>query len=149
MIRLFGVMVLFGSICLLSSCSFTTDFVIINEWEGPITIHYELKDSPGPFSPDAPGVVSAAELSDRSQWMPVPFQVDQARRSVTVRLMPGRALRIATLSNYGGHDDPNDQKFEIRRITIVGPRGKVHLTDEQARRSFTKVAITLYTLTYK
>ena len=129
-----------------------TDFVIVNESNGPITIRYEIKDYPGPFyPPDAPGVVPASQLSEvGQQWQPIQFDLDEVSRSVTTRLPPGQALRIATMNHYSGHNDPNDaQKYQIRRITMSGTRGELTFSDEQARSSFTKVARTLYTLTYR
>ncbi len=150
--RRFIGMVLVGSVLLLAACSYVTDFVIVNESDAPVTIRYEVKDYPGPFSPPVdPGVVAASELSeDGRQWNPVQFEVDEASRSVTTRLMPGQALRIATMNHYSGHDDPTDTyKYQIRKITISGTRGELNLTDEQARTSFTKIARSLYTLTYK
>lgn len=150
--RRFILMVLVASLALFAACSYATDFVIVNESDGPITIRYEVKNYPGPFSPpETPGVVPASELSeDGQQWNPVQFELDEASRSVTTRLMPGQALRIATMNHYIGHDDPNDaQNFQIRKITVSGTRGELNLTDEQARTTFTKVARTLYTLTYR
>lgn len=150
--RRYIAMVLVGSVCLLAACSYTTDFVIVNESDGPITVRYEVKDFPGPFYlPTAPGVVAASELSeDGQQWNSAQFVVDEANRSVTTQLMPGQALRIATLNHYTGHDDPNDaEKYQVRRIVVSGTRGELNLSDEQARTTFTKVARTLYTLTYK
>ncbi len=145
-------MVLVGSLSLFAACSYATDFVIVNESDGPITIRYEVKNYPGPFSPPvAPGVVAASELSeDGQQWSPVQYELDAASRSVTTRLMPGQALRIATMNHYTGHEDPNDaQNFQISRISVSGQRGEVNLTGELARTTFSKVARTLYTLTYK
>ncbi len=145
-------MVLVGSVFLFAACSYTTDFVVVNESDGPITIRYQVKDYPGPFSPPVtPAVVPASQLSeDGQQWNPVQFELDEASRSVTTRLSPGQALRIASMNHYSGHDHPNDvYKFQIRTITVSGTRGELNLTGEQARTSFTKVARTLYTLTYE
>jgi hypothetical protein len=76
--------------------------------------------------------------------------IDETSRSVTTHLMPGQALLIASMNHYSGHDYPGDEyKYQIRRITVSGPRGELNLSDEQARTGFTKVARTLYTLTYK
>ena len=150
--RRFIVVLLVGSLLLFAACSYATDFVIVNESDGPITIRYQVKDYPGPFYPPVtPGVVPASQLSeDGQQWNSVQFEVDEASRSVITRLSPGQALRIATINHYSGHDDPNDaQKFQIRAIAVSGTHGELNLTDEQARTSFTKVARTLYTLTYK
>ena len=150
--RRFIAMVLVGSVCLLAACSYTTNFVIVNESDGPITVRYEVKDFPGPFyPPTTPGVAAAADLSeDGQQWSPAQFTVDEASRSVTTQLLPGQALLIASMNHYTGHDDPNDaEKYQIRRIVVSGTRGELNLSDEQARTTFTKVATTLYTLTYK
>ncbi len=149
----FILLVVVGSLALFAAaCSYVTDFVIVNESDGPITIRYEVKDFPGPFyPPTTPGVAAASELSEDAQpWNPVQFAVDEASRSVTTRLSPGQALRIAALSHYSGHDDPNDgDEYQIRKITVSGTHGELDLTGEQARTSFTKVARTLYTLTYQ
>lgn len=150
--RRFIIVVLVGSLFLFAACSYATDFIIVNESDAPITIRYEVNDYPGPFDPPvAPGVVPASELSeDGQQWNPVQFELDEASRSITTRLMSGQALRIATMNHYSGHDDPSDaHKYQIRRITVLGTRGELELTGEQARTSFKKVARTLYTLTYK
>lgn len=150
--RRYITMVLVGCVCLLAACSYATDFVVVNESDGPITVRYEVKDFPGPFyPPTAPGVAAAADLSeDGQQWSPAQFTVDEASRSVTTQLMPGQALRIASMNHYSGHDDPNDAaKYQIRRIVVSGTRGELNLSDEQARTAFTEVAPTLYTLTYK
>lgn len=150
--RRFITVVLVGSLCLLAACSYLTHFVIVNESNDPVIVRYEIKDFPGAFYvPTTPGVAAASELSeDGQQWNPVEFAVDETSRSVTTQLMPGQALRIATLHHYTGHDDPNDAKdYQIRKITVYGPRGELNLSDEQARTGFTKVARTLYTLTYK
>lgn len=143
---------LVGSLIFLSACSYATDFVIVNESDAAIMIRYEVKDFPGPFyPPTAPAVMAASELSeDGRQWIPTQFQLDDASRSVTTQLMPGQALLVARMSHYSGHDDPtDDHKYQIRRIVVSGARGDLEYTDEQARTAFTRVARTLYTLTYK
>ncbi len=150
--RRFIAIVLVGSVCLFAACSYATDFVIVNQSDGPITIRYEVKDFPGPFYlPTTPGIVAASELSEDGQkWNPVEFAVDETSRSVITQLMPDEALRIATLNHYTGHDDPDDAgEYQIRRIAVSGTRGELDLSDEQARTTFKKVARTLYTLTYK
>lgn len=150
--RRFITVVLVGYVCLMAACSYLTHFVIVNESDAPVIVRYEVKDFPGEFYvPTTPGVAAASELSeDGQQWQPLHFEIDEASRSVTTQLMPGQALRIATLHHYTGHDDPNDaEQYQIRKITISGARGELNFSNEQARTSFTKVARTLYTLTYK
>ena len=149
--RRFIVIVLIGFFSLFAACSYVTDFVIVNESDGPITIRYEVKDFPGPlYPPVAPGVVAASQLSEHGkQWGPIEFELDEASRSVTTRLMPGQALRITALNHYSGHDHDDAWKFQIRKIMVSGTRGELTLTDEQARTTFTKVSRTLYTLTYQ
>ena len=145
-------MALIGSLLLLGACSYATDFVIVNESDTAITIRYEVKDFPGPFyPPTAPSVVDAAKLDEHPrEWTPTQFQLDEASRSVTTQLMPGQAFRVETMNHYSGHDDPTDtHKYQIRRIVVSGAHGESEFTDEQARRAFTRVTRSLYTLTYK
>ena len=145
-------MALLGSLLLLGACSYATDFVIVNESDAAIIVRYEVNDFPGPFyPPTTPSVIAASELSeDGRQWTSTQFQIDEASRSVTAQLMPGRAFRVATMNHYSGHDDPTDDyKYQIRRIVVSGAHGKLEFTDEQARTAFTRVARSLYTLTYK
>ena len=145
-------MALLGSILLLGACSYATDFVIVNESDTAIMIRYEVKDFPGPFyPPTTPGVIAASQLSEAGkEWTPTQFQLDQASRSVTAQLMPGQAFRVATMNHYSGHDDPTDtHKYQIRRIVVSGAHGNLEFTDEQTRIAFTRVARSLYTLTYK
>ncbi len=143
-------MALVGSLLLLGACSYATDFVIVNESDTAIMIRYEVKDFPGPFYPPTPpSVVAASKLSEAGkEWTPTQFQLDEASRSVTVQLTPGQAFRVATMNHYSGHDDPTDtHKYQIRRIVVSGAHGDLEFTNEQARRAFTRVARSLYTLT--
>lgn len=145
-------MALLGSLLLLGACSYATDFVIVNESDTAITIRYEVKDFPGPFyPPTAPSVVDASKLDEHPrEWTPTQFQIDEASRSITTQLMPGQAFRVETMNHYSGHDDPTDtHKYQIRRIVVSGTHGTLEFTDEQARRAFTRVTRSLYTLTYK
>ncbi|HSD48133.1 MAG TPA: hypothetical protein VLB87_16015 [Pyrinomonadaceae bacterium] len=151
--RRFVLLIVLGaSVISTAACSYVTDFVIVNESDAPVIVRYEATDGPGTFVPSVtPAVVPAADLSeDGQQWTPIEFQVDEASRAVITRLNPGQALRIATMNHYSGHNYPNDAyKYQIRRITVSGNRGELDLAGDQARTSFTEVARTLYTLTYK
>jgi hypothetical protein len=143
---------LVGSLILLGACSYATDFVIVNESDTAIIVRYEVKDFPGPFyAPTTPGVLAASEVSGGGQqWTPTQFQLDEASRSVTTQLMPGQALLVARMNHYSGHDDPTDDyKYQIRRIVVSGTRGEVEFSGDQARTAFTRIARSLYTLTYK
>lgn len=145
-------MLLVGSVLLLAGCSYSTDFVIVNESDAVIMIRYEVKDFPGPFyPPTTPAVVAASELrDDRAQWTSTQFQVDEGSRSVTTQLLPGQALLVARMNHYSSHDDPTDEhKFQIRRIVMSGTRGDQEFSNGQARTAFTRITRTLYTLTYK
>lgn len=143
---------LVGSVALFAACSYLTDFVIVNESDGPIIVRYEVKDYPGAFyPPEVPKVMPASELGERGkQWDAIQYELDEASRSVTTQLMPGQALRLTTIHHYSGHDDPIDaENFQIRRITVSGTRGELDLKGEQARTTFTRVSLTLYKLTYR
>jgi hypothetical protein len=146
-----------AAICLLSAgCSYTTDFVVINNSAQPIDVRYRIKQFPGEFSlPDKPATIAASQLDSHGgqQWKPLAsdtYQVDQSTRNATVRVMPGDALRVIAMSNYRGHEDAWDaNEFPVDEIVVSGGNGELKLTGSQARTTFTKVSLALYTLTYK
>jgi hypothetical protein len=150
-------LLLLAAVCLLSAaCSYTTDFVVINNSAQPIDVLYRIKQFPGEFGlPDKPATIAASQLDSHGgqQWKPLAsdtYHVDQSTRTATVRVMPGDALRVTATSSYGGHEDAWDaNEFPIDEIIVSGGNGELRLTGPQARTTFTKVSLALYTLTYK
>jgi hypothetical protein len=145
-----------AAVSLFSACSYITDFAVLNESGQPIEVRYKVKNYPGPFTPPvAPATISTSQLSTKGneQWSQLTsagYQLDQQSRTVTVRVLAHQALRIATLHNYGGHEDSGDaQEFPVDEIIIMGVDGERRFMGQQARTTFSKASRALYTLTYK
>jgi hypothetical protein len=154
--RIVTISTLLAAVFLLTSCSYTTDFVVINESDHPAEIRYKVKDFPGPFGPPVtPATITASQLNTHGaqQWKILTsdqYQLDQGNRTVTVRLEQDEALRVARMHKYGGRQDPQDAKdFPIEEIAITGEVGEIPLKGQQARIAFSNVSRALYTLTYK
>jgi hypothetical protein len=153
----FVFLLLLTAICLTSAaCSYITDFVVVNNSAQPIDVQYRVKSFPGDFAPpDKLAIIGASQLDSHGgqQWKTLPsdmYHVDPEARTVSTRLLPGDALRVSAIWNYGGHDDAWDaSEFPIDEIIISGGNGQLKLTGTQSRTTFTKVSLALYTLTYK
>src|SRR5262245_6005456 len=153
--RYLALLTLLGSAVILSSCSYSTDFVIVNESVTQIVVRYRVKNHPGPFSPPGPPSIRAADSSSRANnpWSKLTsdrLQLDEAHRTVTVTVSPHEALLIANMHHYVSHDNEWDAKeFPIEEINVSGSHGELTVSGDQARRSFSKISVALYTLTYK
>jgi len=150
------IIALLAAVFLLTSCSYITDFVVINESDHHAEVRYKVKDFPGPFGPPVvPATIMASQLSTHGnqQWKILAsdqYQLDHEGRTVIVRLGQREALRVASMHKYGGHQDPRDAKdFPIEEIAITGEAGEMSLKGQQARTAFSNVSRALYTLTYK
>lgn len=141
---------------LLTACSYTTNFVILNTTAQPVELRYKLKDSPRDVLEvaGAPRKTAGDKLrnSDK-EWRllaPGEYSVDREARTVAIRLMPHEAVLVRQLTNYGGHDDTSDaEAFAVEEIRLNGASGEVILQGDQARRSFQRESDNLYTLTYR
>ena len=147
---------IFASVLLLSACSYTSNFVVLNETEQPLRVQYKVKNSPSePLQmTGAPAKTAGANLSNRDkQWQILKsgeYQLDREARTITVDVMPHEALRILYITNYGGHDDDSDaNKFAVNEIIIKGAAGEAKYQGEQIRRQFIEVSESLYVLMYK
>jgi hypothetical protein len=141
----------------LTSCSYSTDFVVLNNADYPIEVVYTVKASPiGPPSLEIePMVVSSAnlEIEDKSKWRKLPpdqFRIDQVTRTVVVHLPAHEALLITTMHHYIGDEDPNDvEMFPIQEISVSGADGALRFTGDSARKAFERMSRVLYVLSYK
>src|SRR5262245_44202989 len=154
--RFLIVFVVVGLAVVLSGCSVKSDFVIVNESANPIEVRYKVKDHPGPFYPlIPPSSMRATDLSSKgnNDWSTLPpsgVQLDETQRTVTVTVKPHEALLITSITNYFSHDNELDaQRFAIEEINVSGSHGELTLVGDQARRSFSKMSVALYTFTYK
>jgi hypothetical protein len=137
-----------------SSCSYSTDFVVVNESYQAIEVLYKFKTEFGQLSSlDAPVTTNSSELDSKDRnWLKLAstqYQVDESTRTVTVRLEAGKALRVTTMPNYGNDHPQNAASFPIDYISLSGPSGSITFAGNQTPVSFRYVSANLYTLTYK
>jgi hypothetical protein len=140
-----------------TACSYTTEFVVVNESDQPVEVRYKIKRFPNepPNLNAQPAKMDAAQLGshDRQQWRRLnyyEYQVDQENRTITVVVMSHEALWVTNMFHYFGDEDPNDvASWPIEEISVTGADGGMMFTGQKARKSFSYVSRVLYTLTYK
>ena len=140
----------------LASCSFTTEFVIVNDSAEVLWLEYWVKEVPGDFVPPVtPSILPVSQLSshEHQDWTrlePGQYAIDPAQRTVSVRIMPGQALLVYSMNHYGGHNDAWDAKeFRLEQIRMEGASGVLLLSGEEARTKFSQASRSLYYLDYK
>jgi hypothetical protein len=141
----------------LTSCSYLTDFVVVNDADYAIEVVYTVKPVPhGPPSLEIePMVVSSdkLELRDKSKLRKLTsdqFRVDQENRTVVVRLSAHEALLITSMPHYIGDEDPNDvENFPIQEISVADADGEIKFTGDKARKAFERRSRVLYVLSYR
>ncbi len=143
------------SLLALSACSYSTDFVVVNDSGSPVEVHYTFKSRyrHDTCCSERPAKKPPAKLDDDdTPWRDVPageFSYDRAAGAVTLTLHPGEALRVAIEINWRGHGDPGrDGFFEIESLRIAGAGGVVRYEGMQAQYQFQRHGAQLYKLTY-
>ena len=146
----------FAFALLLTACSYTSNFVIINSTDQPLELHYKVKASerdPVQMVGEPRKTAQEKLRSSDREWRllaPGEYAVDRGARTVTIRVMPHEAVLVRQLTNYGGHDDTSDaEAFAVEEIRINGANGELTFQGQQARRSFVMESENLYTMTYK
>jgi hypothetical protein len=154
--RRYLTMLILAPVALLSACSYTTNFVVLNESAQAVVVKYRIKNlHTEPLRQTGePAKVAEASLRDRDkQWQVLKageYQLDDEARTVTVELKPHEALRVQQTSNYTGHDDEYSAgKFEIEEISLSGASGELKIRGAQTRRYFIEETANLYVLSYK
>src|SRR5215813_6640733 len=143
--------------CLLTSCSYLTNFVVINATDRPIEVQYVIKKpaypsppfSPGQPLPTNPAIKDVSQLDHQTAWRELSasqYTFDPDGRIVVVSLMPNEALRIEKQNLVDGKVDDASQaaKFSIEEINITGSYGEIKLQGEQARKMFMAVSKKVY-----
>lgn len=117
--RTTGKLILLVVVVSLTACSYSTDFVIVNDTTEILNIEYRVKEFPGEFSPPAtPSILPVSQLSSRGnrQWTRLQseqYNVDPQKRTVSVRIGPGQALlEVETARAFGA---PNARLFPDSR----------------------------------
>jgi hypothetical protein len=144
----------FALALLLTACSYTTSFVVINATDRPAELRYKVRDSPrDPLSiVGEPLKTAEGNLrSGDSKWQrlsPGEYTVDREARTLTLQLMPHEAVAVRRLTNYRGHDDISED-FAIVELRVQGAADELKLQGEETRWHFLPESDNLYTLTYK
>lgn len=146
---------IFALALLLISCSFGTDFVVINKSAEPIVVKYKLKkkDFYGNdfFIFNKPAIMAEKDLGRDAKWQeltPEQYKFRNETRTITVTVQPNDALLIERVRDYFEHDSKNASEYDIEEIDITGSNGEIYFQGEQARTAFIKNE-KYFTLTYK
>ena len=140
----------------LTSCSYSTAFVVLNNADYPIEVVYRMKPTPGPLAlTGEPKVVASAnlEMEEESKWTkltPDRYRIDEVNRTVTVRVSAHEALWVTGMHHYIGDEDPNDVTgFPIEELSVKGADGEMRFTGDKARKVFERMSRVLYVVSYK
>ena len=147
---------------LITSCSYSATFVIINLSDGLMEVTYEFKDDPKvEFScPEGevyttPSIRGADEVDNKEAvWSPLQageYVCDPLARTVFVPVGAGVALKVVS------HDDPGSEtgaldarRFPIGRLLVNGPSGSMEYSGDQVLRAFERGETGLtFHLTYR
>lgn len=139
-------------VSLLAACSFSSDFIVVNDAQQPVEVTYRFKFA-GLIS--RPATVPRSEVSTRrpEHWQELTtdrYEVNQVWRTVRLRLMPGEALRLASVHEYSSHESRSSLgELPIDEISIRGASGEMVFRGEQVRLNFVKQGTQVFTMTYK
>jgi hypothetical protein len=106
------ILVALGALAL-TSCSWITDFAVVNRTSEPLQVTYLLQRTDVP--PLARTKVESLRDS-RIKWAPLDstaFSVSSGGRRVRAVIEPGTALRIWAVVNYGGPDSEDAREFNV------------------------------------
>ena len=140
-----------------SGCSYSTDFVVVNEADYSIQVVYMIKPFPqgAPTLTIQPVISSATELEtrDKGKWSKLTsdrYSIDQANRTVTVSLAAHEVLWLTSMHHYIGDEDPSDvENFPIQELSMTGAEGEMKFSGDKTRQAFERVSRVLYVLRYK
>lgn len=153
MTRKFLLALSFASVALLSACSYSYDFVVVNKSEGVIEVRYKLKqltpETPGKFVDLNPPAKLSLEEFEKSklEWRELPqeqYHFDNLAGTVTVSVAPDEVLLVDD-----SHDPRDENQFGLASIKITGAKGSIILEGEQAQTQFKFDSDTKYVLQYK
>ena len=138
---------------LLSGCSSSSQFVVINASSGTIAVQYRLKNwvpvTPGTkVNIQVPAKVSLDEFQEAEyRWRTLEreeYLLDKVTGTVVVNVSPGEVLLVDQITNY--RDDAD--QFGLASIKISGPSGSVQFEGEQARTQFIQEGRSKYIVRY-
>jgi hypothetical protein len=126
---------------LISACSFSIPFVVINSSEGQLEIYYELK--PSGMMPHEnvrkPLVASVQEFNSGDfQWRGLPsdkFVLDLEKGIVKAIIQPNEVLQIESEDSIDVDQKPSEH-FDIKKLSLNGTSGLVTYEGNQIYKQF-------------
>jgi len=127
----------------IGACSYSTDFVVVNESGQTIEVRYKIKRFPNePSTLTArPAKIASSEITTRDirAWRnltPDEYQVNQETRTITVKVLPHEALWVTSMFHYFGDDDPHDvASWPVDEITLTGAEGGMTFSGDKSRKA--------------
>jgi hypothetical protein len=117
----------------LSACSFSADFVIVNNSGAFVEVSYETKHKPT-YKSIKPYLVSLENFnSGNKEWREVPedrLKIDNEKPIVEVKVAPNEVLRFESVDAGRIKSDPYDE-LNTNRLTITGKNGSIILEGNQ------------------
>lgn len=144
---------------LLTSCSYSSDFVVVNASNHPIEVRYMIRWLMNePFSQTGkPAILAVSQMQSR-EWRELPpdqYAFDRSSRTATVSVKPGDALRIVHGGEYRERSFGEEKDFIIEELHIADAAGGISFTGDRVYKSFVPVPQRIFgppvliVLTYK
>ena len=129
-------LLLFASV--LAACSFSTEFVVVNDSGSPVLLRYKVGARSDPLAgSEIPATLAARQLRS-GEWRRLSagqYAFDPGNGVVTVSLKPGEALRIS-IGGGGERGDCVGVDDSIKEVDAQGPSGGISLRGDQVYKSF-------------
>ncbi len=146
----------------LQACSYSVDFVLVNESDTTVEIEYliegvgsgsgteQLKISDR-FIPKTMSFGKWDSSHERDDWTPLgsnEFKVDLDRGTIKIRIPPRTALRLAEVSDSVFFGD-GYRNFELKELEVRGLYGNIKFEGVQLFRQFNEKSRYSYFISYK
>lgn len=147
---------------ILFSCSWLTDFVVMNGSDAPIELNYRfklIKDKNG--LPTCPGLkfFGGPEIpkngeykGSKTYWVALSserYQYSESECAVTLTLEPDQIIKIGSIPTYTGHKSGRGDFLGVEQLTLKTKDGLITYSGLELVRRFKKKADILYILEYK
>ena len=144
----------FGTLVLLSSCSWVTDFVIANTSQSELSVSYLVngKSCPEDNFIIVPARKDITDLEkDGAKWQKLTskeYTCNENNFIVTTTLPPRTALLVARVATYTGSASYGNDNFKVLRLELKGSEGEMSLKGLQVLKAFKFESKTLFVLHY-
>jgi len=126
---------------LISACSFSTPFVVINSSNSQLEVYYELK--PSGMMPNEnlrkPLVLSVEEFNGgNSQWRELSLDkltIDSEKGIVKAIIQPNEVIEIESEDSIGVDKEPSEH-FDIKKLKLDGTSGLITFEGNEIYKQF-------------